>query len=167
MRSLPDPGFAGDDGAAGPELVAALAAYDAQPDSRELWLTALWSLQDARVLVPVVTTAAGEDPIDTGSPVEGLTDMAAVLMRGPSGRTALLAFTGLGPMRVWDPRARPVPVRVPDAARAALQNGAEALVVDVAGPVLFAVADDDLRSLAAGDRLARVGEAGWGWVRPG
>jgi hypothetical protein len=40
-------------------------------------------------------------------------------------------------------------------------------VVDVAGPVLLAVEDDDLRSLAAGERLARVGDAGWGWVRPG
>ena len=93
--------------------------------------------------------------------------MAAVLMRGRSGRTALLAFTGLASMRAWDPAARPVPVAVPDAARAALQNGAEALVVDVAGPVLFAVEDEDLRSLAAGERLARVGAAGWGWVRPG
>jgi hypothetical protein len=93
--------------------------------------------------------------------------MAAVLMRSRSGRTALLAFTGLGALQAWDTGARPVPVAVPEAARAALQNGAEALVVDVAGPVLFAVEGEDLRSLASGDRLTRVGAAGWGWVRPG
>ena len=52
MRSLPDPGFAGDDGSADPALAAALAAYDAEPDSRDLWLSALAALQDARVLVP-------------------------------------------------------------------------------------------------------------------
>jgi hypothetical protein len=167
VRSLPDPGFAGDDGAAAPALVAALAAHDAEPDSRELWHAALSVLQGARVLVPVVATPAGDDPAEAPSSGEGLTDMAAVLMRGRSGRTALLAFTGLASMQVWDPTARPVPVALPDAARAALQNGAEALVVDVAGPVLFAVEGDDLRSLAEGDRLARVGEAGWGWVRPG
>ena len=174
MRSLPDPGFAGDDGAAAPALVAALAAHDAEPDSRELWHAALSVLQGARVLVPVVTTPAGDDPSHVDGRAESrpptddkLTDMAAVLMRGRSGRTALLAFTGLASMQVWDPTARPVPVALPDAARAALQNGAEALVVDVAGPVLFAVEGDDLRSLAEGDRLARVGEAGWGWVRPG
>jgi hypothetical protein len=167
VRSLPDPGFAGDDGEPDAELARTLAAYDSEPDSRELWLSALSVLQGARVLVPVVATAAGGDPTDTGSSGEGLTDMAAVLMRGRSGRTALLAFTGLASMQAWDPSARPVPVALPDAARAALQNGAEAVVVDVAGPVLFAVEDDDLRSLAAGDRLARVGAAGWGWVRPG
>lgn len=162
MRGLPDPGFSGDEGDADETTRAALAAYDEEPDARERWLGALAALQDSRVLVPVVATAADAD----GSG-EGLTDMAAVLMRSRSGRTALLAFTGLATMRAWDPAARPVPVAVPEAARAALQNGAEALVVDVAGPVLFAVEGEDLRSLAGGERLARVGAAGWGWVRPG
>ncbi len=158
MRSLPDPGFAGDDGTADPALVAALAAYDAEPTSRERWLEALSALQDARVLVPVVAVAE-----------EGGTDMAAVLMKGRSGRTALLAFTGQESMSAWDPRARPVPVTAPDAAKAALQNGAEALVLDVAGPVLFPLEGEDLGSLGAGHRLVQVDGAasGWGWVTVG
>ena len=156
MRSLPDPGFAGDDGAADPALVAALAAYGAEPESRERWLHALSALQDARVLVPVVAVAE-----------EGGTDMAAVLMKGRSGRTALLAFTGQESMGAWDAEARPVPVTAPDAARAALQNGAEALLLDVAGPVLFPVEGEDLGSLGAGHRLVRVAGSGWGWVSAG
>ncbi|MBV9830544.1 MAG: SseB family protein, partial [Marmoricola sp.] len=110
MRPLPDPGFAGDEGAADPALTAALAAYDADPDSGARWLAALAALQDARVLVPVVATA------DPGAEGDKLTDMSAVLMQGRSGRTALLAFTGLASLRAWDPAARPVPVTVPDAA---------------------------------------------------
>jgi hypothetical protein len=165
MRGLPDPGFAGDEGGAGEILTAALAAYDDQPDVRDRWLDALAALQDSRVLVPVVAEPGPR--ADTDGLGEGLTDMAAVLMRSRSGRTALLAFTELASMQAWDPTARPVPVAVPDVARAALQNGAEALVVDVAGPVLFAVEGADLRSMAQGERLARVGAAGWGWVRPG
>jgi hypothetical protein len=158
VRSLPDPGFAGDDGAAAPALVAALAAYDARPESREHWLRAVSALQDARLLVPVVAVAE-----------EGGTDMAAVLMQGRSGRTALLAFTGQESMSAWDARARPVPVTAPDAAKAALQNGAEALLVDVAGPVLFPLEGEDLGSLAAGHRLVQVvgAESGWGWVSGG
>jgi hypothetical protein len=156
VRSLPDPGFAGDDGAADPSLVAALAAYDAQPESRELWLRALAVLQDARLLVPVVALAE-----------EGGTDMAAVLMQGRSGRTALLAFTGQESMTAWDPQARPVPVTAPDAAKAAVQNGAGALLLDVAGPVLFPVEGQDLGSLGAGHRLVQVAGSGWGWVRVG
>lgn len=162
MRGLPDPGFAGDEGDADEVSRVALAAYDEQPGVRDRWLAALAALQDTRVLVPVVAEAVGDDPTD-----DEFTDMAAVLMRSRSGRTALLAFTGLASLQTWDPAARPVPVAVPDAARAALQNGTEALVVDVAGPVLFVVEGEDLRSLAGGERLARVGAAGWGWVRPG
>ena len=64
-------------------------------------------------------------------------DMAAVLMRGADGRLALLAFTGLEAMQRWDPDARPVPVPARTAALAALQDGAEALLIDLAGPVRY------------------------------
>ena len=51
-----------------------------------------------------------------------------------------------------------------DAARSALHDGAAALVVDLAGPVLFAVEGQDLRDLADGLVLREV-EGGWGWTR--
>ena len=70
--------------------------------------------------------------------------MATVLMTGRDGRRALLAFTGTEPLRRWNPEARPVPVPVDQAAAAALQDDAAAMLVDVAGPVLFVVETDDL-----------------------
>ena len=63
--------------------------------------------------------------------------MASVLMRGSDGRLALLAFTGLEAMRRWNPDARPVPVPARTAALAAIQDGAEALLIDLAGPVRY------------------------------
>ena len=56
MRTIPDPGFAGDDGAVDPGLAAALAAYDrADPEGQTgAHHEALAVLQDSRVLVPVV-----------------------------------------------------------------------------------------------------------------
>ena len=63
-----------------------------------------------------------------------------------------------------------MPVTVATAAKAALDEGAAALVVDVAGPVTFVVETDDLRELAAGGRLVRVqgdGRERFGWARPG
>ena len=160
VRTIPEPGFAGDVGAADARLTAALEKYDAAPDSRVLWTAAVAVLQDTRLLVPIV---AAEQPVS----VEKSTDMAAVLMQSRSGRTALLSFTGLASLRTWDPAARPVPVSAADAAKAALQNGATGLVVDVAGPVLFAVEDDDLRSLALGHRLVELAAGRWGWVAAG
>ena len=56
MRSIPDPGFADDDGGVDPVVAAALAAYDraGEADEPAAHLEALAVLQDARVLVPVV-----------------------------------------------------------------------------------------------------------------
>jgi hypothetical protein len=163
VRDLPDPGFAGDDGTAAPEALAALQAYDAAPDvSQDATLAVL---QHFRVLVPVVALLgeAGHDREDKTS------DMAAVLMTGRDGRSALLAFTGTDAMTRWDPQARPVPVTLTAAAEAAVAEGAQALVLDVAGPVTFVVETDDLRELAGGGELVRVQEgdrARYGWARP-
>ncbi len=76
--------------------------------------------------------------------------MATVLLTGRDGRTALLAFTGTEPLRAWDPRGPAGAGRPALAARSALQDGAAALVVDVAGPVRFVVEGDDLPPCAAG-----------------
>ena len=59
-----------------------------------------------------------------------------------------------------------MPVTARDAARSAVQDGADALLLDVAGPVSFVVEGEDLRLLAEGRRLQRVGESGWAWVTP-
>ena len=62
-----------------------------------------------------------------------------------------------------------MPVPAVTAATAAIQDGAEALLVDLAGPVTYVVDGDDLTRLAAGWRLVAMGEgaaAGHGWIGP-
>jgi hypothetical protein len=159
---IPDPGFAGDDGAADPALAAALASYarGATP-----YVEVLAALQDARLLVPVVAVLGEVEVDERGLAHDKSSDMAAVLITRPDGRRGLLAFTGTGPMQAWDPEARPVPVAARLAAQAAVQDGAEALVVDLAGPVRVAVQGEDLRALASGWRLTRIGDRS-GWIRP-
>jgi hypothetical protein len=150
-RVIPDSAFTGDDGSVAPGVAAALAAYDG---GEATYAETLAVLQQTRLLVPVVAVAGDES-----------SDMATVLLTGRDGRTALLAFTGTGPLRAWDPQARPVPVAAAVAARSATQDGAEALVIDVAGPTRFVIEGDDLAAVAAGWTLARVGER-TGWIRP-
>ena len=164
MRSLPDPGFAGDDGTASPEVVRALAAYAEDPDA--LHLDTLAVLQHARVLVPVVAVLGEVEVVEQRLAHDKTSDMATVLMRGRDGRTALLAFSGSETLGRWDPAARPVPVGAQQAAQAARQDGAEALVLDVAGPVMFVVEGEDLTALAEGWTLATV-SGRRAWVRPG
>jgi hypothetical protein len=164
VRSIPDPGFSGDDGVADPALTEALAAYADDPD--RLHSATLALLQRTRVLVPVVAVLGEVKYDEQGLAHDKTSDMAAVLMQGRDGRTALLAFTGTESLLRWNPEARPVPVPVAKAAEAALQDQAAALVVDVAGPTMFVVEEDDLRSLAAGQMLVEV-SGRYGWVSPG
>jgi hypothetical protein len=154
MRELPDPGFADDDGSASGELTEALRAYDADPDTRHG--ATLEVLQRARLLVPVVAVPGEVGHDDRGLAHDRTSEMATVLTRGRDGRTALLAFTGSETMGRWSSEARPVPVTPSRAAAAALQDGADAIVVDMAGPVMFVVAGEDLRALAQGRRLVRL-----------
>ena len=162
MRTIPDPGFAGDDGSVPPRLAQALSAYAADPASRRPATVAV--LQDCRLLVPVVAVLGEAQYDERGLAHDKSSDMATVLMKGRDGRLALLAFTGTESLHRWKPDARPVPVSARQAAEAALHDDAEALVVDVAGPTMLVVEGDDLRSLAGGYRLVEaVGR--WAWVR--
>jgi hypothetical protein len=166
-RVIPDPGFAEDDGDAPAPVRAALAAYDEAPDVLHAQTLAL--LQDHRVLVPVLAVPSevqrgGVERDENGSAPEKTSDMATVLVTGRDGRTALLSFTSIASLQAWNPESRPVPVPLRQAARSALQDGADALVIDLAGPVQFAVEGAELRALAEGLVLRQVAQ-GWGWTR--
>jgi hypothetical protein len=160
-RDLAAPAYPEDDGSAPQAVSAALAAYDADPGTGP---AALAALQDSRLLVPVVATLGEVEHDEDGLAHDKSSDMAAVLVTGRDGRRALLAFTSTASMQGWNPDARPVSVPTRHAARAALQDGADALVVDLAGPVLFAVEGEDLRDLAGGLVLRELAD-GWGWTR--
>jgi hypothetical protein len=161
-RQIPDPGFAGDHGEPGAALVAALAAYAAGQGTQ---VEALAAVRDSRLLVPVVAVLGEVEVDEEGLSHDKTSDMATVLLRGADGRMALLAFSGLPALHAWDAEARPVPVTARTAAQAAIQDGAAAIVVDVAGPASFVVEGQDLEGLARGWILARVGGRP-AWVAP-
>ena len=165
-RVIPDPGFADDDGSADPSVTAALAAYDADPHGRNAATLAM--LQDSRVLVPVLAVLGEVEYDEKGLAHDKTSDMATVLITGQDGRTALLAFTSQQALTAWNADARPVAVSLRKAALSAIQDGADALLVDVAGPVMFPIEGDDLRALGEDLLLVRVtgeGQAGWGWAQ--
>lgn len=148
-RSLAEPAFPDDDGALDP-------AFDLTDDT-----TVLATIGTARVFVPVVAVL-GELATD-GS--DKNSDMAAVLMTGADGRTALLAFSSLETMSRWNPGSRPVPVYGRDAARAALADGASALLLDLGQPTFHVVETADLEHVAAEHLLVRT-PGGTAWVEP-
>ncbi len=182
MRTIPDPGFAGDDGSAPKRLTEALSVYQQDPDGG--YLPALAALCGARLLVPVLavldevpaTSDSGgpggpEEEKSSAMPASGSegsehVEMAAVLIQRPDGRKALLAFTSSQSLTGWNADARPVLVTAATAALAAAQEDADALLVDLAGPVRLVVEGEDLAALARGWKLVALDDdasAGWGW----
>jgi hypothetical protein len=163
-RLVPDPGFAGDDGRVEPVLEAALAAYAVDAGRQ---LEVLVALQSSRLLAPVVAVLGEVEVDDAGLARDKSSDMATALLTGRDGRQALLAFTCLETLAAWRPEARPVPVTAALAARSALQEGASALVIDVAGPTTYAVEGVLLEGLARGWTLARAADGTLAWLETG
>ncbi|HEX2314313.1 MAG TPA: SseB family protein [Thermomonospora sp.] len=146
--SLVRPQFPDDDGSADPALRDALAAY---ADGRAGEHAVLERLAGARLLVPIVAVLTEEEDVAPGElRREKESEMALPTLIGEDGRRGVLGFTSMETLRRWRPDARPVPVHTRDACRSALDEGAHALVVDVAGPVPFAVDGLRLHLLAEG-----------------
>ena len=117
QRSLAEPAFPDDDGLIDPRLAQALGDDAA--------VFAVYG--DVRVFVPIVAILG--DVATDGA--DKSADMAAVFMTGADGRKALLTFSSVAALEAWSPLARPVPVRGREAAQAALDEGASALLLDL------------------------------------
>ncbi len=159
MRSLAQPAFPDDDGRADAALAAALEQHAQQPAPAAV----LAALSRSRLLVPVVAVRGSDGDTRVAGGADKEADMSAVLMQGRDGRRALLAFSSLERLARWNPHARPVPVPMADAARAAVAEHAAAVLVDVAGPVSFVVSGDDLSELAAGRVLVPAADS-YAWA---
>jgi hypothetical protein len=122
-----------DDGAADPDLLAALAAGDA----RRIGL----ALLRCRLLLPVVAVRT-----------DGEADMAVPALVDGEGRRALPVFSSYDALRAWEPDGRPVPMPGARVLAAAEGEGYEGVVLDVAGPVPHTVTGPDLSALAAAGR---------------
>lgn len=147
-RDLASPQFPDDDGSTDGLLAAAFGDN----------VAVLEALGEARVFVPII-------PLLGEVPTEGdkNADMAAVLMTGADGRTALLAFSSVETMAAWDPQARPVPVLGRDAARATLAEEATALLLDLGNSTFTVIETSDIEHLAAGHVMVRT-PAGAAWL---
>ncbi|WP_327590661.1 SseB family protein [Nonomuraea sp. NBC_00507] len=146
MPSIPQPLDPDDDGRAAPAVAAALAAYQAGTGDATDVLNAL---SGARLLVPVVALLTESEVGAHGLRQEKESEMALPKLVGQDGRQAVPAFTGAEALARWRPDARPIQATTLQVCRAAVQEQAAAVVVDVAGPVPFVIEGAVLEALAA------------------
>jgi len=164
---------AGDAGGADPAVTAVLAAYAAGQATEQAALTVVAA---TRLLVPVVAVPVepGARPDDSGAPQPGCerpggaapgaaadavpagsagekeTEMALPTLIGNDGRKAVIAFTGTETISRWRADARPVPVPAARLWPAVAAEQADAVVIDVAGPVPLVIEGARLAALAGG-----------------
>lgn len=161
-REIPNPGYSDDDGSTPAAVAEALAAYAADPGLGRY--RAIAALQSARVLVPVVAILGDVEYDEHGHAHDKSSDMATVLTTAPDGRTGMLAFTSMATMADWDPQARPVATTLQTAAASGIQDGAAALVLDLAGPHQIVIEGEELTYVAEGLRLIQIDDA-WAWAQ--
>lgn len=152
--TVPEPEFADDDGSADPALAAVLEAY-AGGEAYDVDLVV--ALRGRRLMVPLlaVLDEAEDHAHGDGPPLPGEKDshMASVSLVSPDGRRGLLAFTSVAAMAAWDPAARGIPSTAEKVAAAALEEGADAVLLDLGGPVRLALTGVPLLAIASGQDL--------------
>ncbi|MCW2707193.1 MAG: hypothetical protein JWM22_1035, partial [Frankiales bacterium] len=122
-----------DTGTADPRLSAAVAGHDGTDAAHAELLAAL---VDARVFAAITATSTSEHVAEgTGLRAESSAEMAVVLVAAPDGSRALPVFTSASALKRWRLDVRPVPLTGAEAAQAAHDESAVALLVDGLVPV--------------------------------
>ena len=135
--------WARDQGEADPQVCAALESRDAN--------ALLAALAPSRLFIALVAEIAGEPSVGDKN-----SDMSVACLMATDGRLGLLCFTGIDALTQWNPRARPVPISAPDAAEAALDENAQAIIIDLAGVNTMTLILADIVKLSAKDQRARA-----------
>lgn len=137
-----------DTGAADPRLAAALAAYGDSGDTPATRAELLAAVAGARLFVAITASSTAEELVN-GLRAESSAEMALVSLMSSDGVRALPAFADTVALRRWRLDVRPVPVDATYLCRAALDDGASAVVLDPGG-VAAVLREPDLRALADG-----------------
>ncbi|NBY14933.1 MAG: SseB family protein [Actinobacteria bacterium] len=125
---IPETDFAQDLGE--PSLALRLAMTSFAGERTDETVKALvGNLAHQRLLIPVL--AQVDSKLDG---VEKDSSMQAVEFVAKDGRRALLAFTGVDSVALWDNSARPIPRAAHVIAQAVLEQELDALIIDIAGP---------------------------------
>ena len=129
-RDLKPNPFSGDTGEADRELLDALAAVHANPFEPALHQKVIGALREKRVYAPVLPTAVEHTTDERGLVHDNKSEMAMVRLAAADGRECTPAFTGIPALTAWHAQARPVPTQAERLGAAAVEEGAQLVVLD-------------------------------------
>lgn len=135
----------GDDGAAPPELLDALARFRAREAGEESVIDAL---RDARLLIPLIAELGEAGHTEHGLRVDKSQELSIITVAGPDGRNVLPVFSSAAAMAAWNPDARPVPADAVRVALAAAQEQTDLVVLDPTAETEFVIRRPALWAIA-------------------
>ncbi|BDI22229.1 SseB family protein [Herbiconiux sp. L3-i23] len=139
--------FADDDGSAPERLIEAIRRFRSH-EVREAEV--IDALRGTRLLVPMLAMLGEAAPGPHGALVDKSADLAIVTVATRDGRRVLPAFSSVGAMTAWNPKARPVPVEAERVALAAASEGTDLVILDPVSDTEFGLRRSMLESLATG-----------------
>ncbi|WP_349827676.1 SseB family protein [Brevibacterium litoralis] len=125
----PNP-FSGDTGEAVPVLAAALEVVGANPLDPQAHRGVLEALAGARLYAPVLPTAVEHTTDEAGLVHDNRSDMAMVRLAAEDGRECTPGFSDIPTLTAWGTEARPVPIEAERLCVAAIEEGAQLVVLD-------------------------------------
>ena len=147
-RSFEHNASSDDDGSAPERLIEALRRFR----SRELGeAEVVDALRASRLLIPLVAHLGEAGTNEHGVVIDKSQELSIVTVAGPDGRTVMPVFTSVDAMRLWNPKARPVPADAIRVAVAAAAEQTDIVVLDPTAVTEFIVRRPALWAIAQGE----------------
>lgn len=125
----PNP-FSGDTGEADPALAAALRAVSDSPFDPAAHRAVVNALRGTRLYAPVMPTAVEHTTDAAGLVHDNSSEMAMVRLAAEDGRECTPGFSDIPHLTEWGTGARPVPIESERLCMAAIEEGAQLVVLD-------------------------------------
>lgn len=126
----------GDDGSAPPQLMDAIARFQAGQRGESEVVDAFRS---ARVLIPLLAVLGEAGVNEHGKKIDKSQELSIVTVGGPDGRNVLPVFSSVAAMTAWNVKARPVPADGVRVALAAASENTDLVVLDPTSDTEFAI----------------------------
>jgi hypothetical protein len=135
-RELEENRFAGDDGSAPGEFLEAILGFRAGEFGQAAVVDAL---RVSRMLVPLLAQLGESEIGANGLKVDKSAELSIVTVKSPDDQDALVVFTSVAAMQLWNPSARPVPTDAIRVCLAAASQLSTRVVVDPGSETEFVI----------------------------
>jgi hypothetical protein len=135
-RQIDENQFAGDDGSAPEEFLNAMSGFRRGELGQAEVVDALRS---SRLLVPLVAHLGESEIGSRGLQVDKSSELSIVTVKSPDDQDALVVFSSVAAMQLWNPNARPVPTDAIRVCLAAASQLSTRVVVDPGSDTEFVI----------------------------